>query len=83
MPQSEGGKPGDHMEDDNKPLLYHLVGVIIHKGEASHGHYYTVLKHVSLYVCVYACMRKCVHISCVTVYILCVFLCECDCIFGV
>lgn len=26
-------------------LLYHLVGVIVHKGEASHGHYYSLMKH--------------------------------------
>ena len=26
-------------------VLYHLVGVIVHKGEASHGHYYSLLKH--------------------------------------
>ncbi len=53
-PVGDGTQPGENMDEDAKPLLYHLVGVIVHKGEASHGHYYSVLKHVSR-VCVCVC----------------------------
>lgn len=33
------------MEWEERPLVYHLVGVIVHKGEATHGHYYGLMKH--------------------------------------
>ena len=26
-----------------EPLRYHLRGIIVHKGEASHGHYYSFM----------------------------------------
>ncbi|EKX54537.1 hypothetical protein GUITHDRAFT_63537, partial [Guillardia theta CCMP2712] len=29
------------------PLLYGLVGIIVHKGEATHGHYYSLVKHAT------------------------------------
>lgn len=32
-------------DDGGAHLLYQLVGVIVHKGEASHGHYYSLMKH--------------------------------------
>jgi len=34
-------------EQHGPPLGYELSGVIVHKGEASHGHYYSFIKHRS------------------------------------
>ena len=32
------------IEESNEKILFHLAGVIVHKGEASHGHYYCIVK---------------------------------------
>ena len=29
-----------------EPLVYHLVGVVVHRGAASHGHYYSLIRHL-------------------------------------
>ena len=40
MAYRDRGIQGAEREDKQDPLLYHLRGIIVHKGEASHGHYY-------------------------------------------
>ena len=47
-PYTQGVASCDTSMDDSdagQQLLYHLVGVIVHKGEASHGHYYSLMKY--------------------------------------
>ena len=45
MEEGEEGEAG-------KPRLYELVGIVVHSGQASAGHYYSFIKEKNRYVSV-------------------------------
>ena len=41
---AEGNSEAAAMESDRSPIHYHLVGIVVHSGQANAGHYYSYIR---------------------------------------